>query len=1393
MNKDFYREVVNHAPFGYAHHEIMLDDQGKPIDYRYLDVNDAFRELTGIKAKNIVGKTVTELIPGIRSEKLDWVEYYGKIALGGGGEAFEQYAEQLGRWYQVQVFSTERLFFTTIFTDITPEKHKKDYRKRLQMAQAFTDSGTWEYDIKTGILYWSAECEKIFGLDEGVFEGTFRGFLNRVHPDDRDYVVEVNKPITELKEGVPLQYEHRIIRADGAVRWVREAAGVMRDETGKPEKIIGFVYDITKQKDNESTLEQEEKLRQIVSNIDGAFWLMSSDKQEMLYMSPNFENIIGKPAERIVGNMEAFMELVHEEDREEGIKAYTEFLKTGNYAMDYRIRRPDGNIMWVHSKAFPVKNEQGNIIRYAGIIQDITGKKTAETESKERTERLNAVLSAIPDMFLVIDKDGFFMDVIATDPSKLLVPPDQVIGKSLHDMFSPDEAKRQLGFYQKCLQEKKLTVFEYQVALDNQIMSFEARLNPLNDGTILAIVRDITEAKHLQESYKEELDFRQFLFHSNKDGMVTLNNDHKVVDANESFCTMLGYSNDEIKSMHTWDFDAIATEKDIKTGFDISLKLDTTFESRHRRKDGSVYDVEVSARSFHWKGERLVICTCRDITGRKRMEQETMEAKGIAEANQRRFEEITEYAGEFVWEVDKNGIFTYANPAVERMLGYKPEELVGKVNSYDLFPENIRTRIQKEVARLTAAKAPISELESVMISKSGQRVYVITNGIPVLDADGELIGYRGSDRDVTDRRRAEIALKESEEKYRRLAYNLQAGIVVHNADTSITFSNKEASSLLGLTADQLSGRKAEHPDWYFLNKQGEKVKTDEYPVNVVFSTNKPLMNKTFGIAHPEKNIVKWVLVNAFPEYDQQGQIDQVVVTFINITKIKEAEEKFRIVANNTYNWEFWESPEGKFLYHSPACREITGYSPEELYEDINMFLDLIHPDDRQGYLDHHKDAKQDHKKRTHYFRIITPGGKTKHIEHLCRPVFDDHNNFLGVRGTNVDITERVEAKEKLVKAMEKAEEASRLKTAFIDNISHEIRTPLNGIIGFGQLIAQPNLTSDERMSYYKTLQKSTDRLIQTVTDFMDISKIASGNMAVTTKHFSLKSVLNEQFERVSGLCASKGIDVGLDIPQEISNLTLRSDDELLRKALGHLLDNAVKFSDKGTISLGYRVKDQSAEVFVKDQGKGIDKEQLEKIFEPFVQEDLRMTRGYEGSGLGLAIIQGIAKLLGGKAWARSEKGKGSAFYLSIPYDEKQGPDAQALSGSYAKQTVDNPLILVAEDDDSNYALMEIILEQQGYDILHAKNGKEAVDLCRSNPDIHLVLMDIKMPVMNGLDATRHIREIRSDLPVVAVTAYLRSGDEHLIRDAGCEECCQKPFTKEKLLTLVGKYIAKTAR
>jgi signal transduction histidine kinase len=375
----------------------------------------------------------------------------------------------------------------------------------------------------------------------------------------------------------------------------------------------------------------------------------------------------------------------------------------------------------------------------------------------------------------------------------------------------------------------------------------------------------------------------------------------------------------------------------------------------------------------------------------------------------------------------------------------------------------------------------------------------------------------------------------------------------------------------------------------------------------------------------------------------------------------------------------------------------------------------------------------------------------------------------------------------LIRAKEKAEESDLLKTAFINNISHEIRTPLNGILGFGQFLADPGLTDDERQTYFGKVQTSSNRLLNTVNDYMDIARIVSGTLTVVKKSFILRPSLSVLIEEFRMLCIGKYLDFELVVSSDDDEIIVFSDVELVHRILHELLDNAVKFTTTGKISMGYQVVDDRIEFFIRDTGKGISAEKLSVIFDIFTQEDASMTRGHEGSGLGLSIVKGIVGLLGGTVWVESEKGSGATFYFTLPYGNSPTKLKPAVPVTGKTATATKPLVLVAEDDESNFMYLEVVIKKAGCDYILVQNGEEAVETCRQNPDITFVLMDIKMPVMNGLEATKLIREFRPNLPIIALTAYAQTGDGYRMLQAGCDEYLPKPVKPEVLKNLIKKY------
>ena len=478
----------------------------------------------------------------------------------------------------------------------------------------------------------------------------------------------------------------------------------------------------------------------------------------------------------------------------------------------------------------------------------------------------------------------------------------------------------------------------------------------------------------------------------------------------------------------------------------------------------------------------------------------------------------------------------------------------------------------------------------------------------------------------------------------------------------------------------------------------------------------------------------------------------------------------------------------KITRFNAAFEQLTGRdSSEVIGKDIN----LLFPDDSKVRLAKLLNCtKRGERWEALELDILCNDGNIKTLLWNSANIYDQTGSILTATiAQGFDITEVKQTNAHLLAAKDKAEESNRLKTAFINNISHEIRTPLNGIIGFGQLLNDNTLTPEERDGYYNLLKSSSDRLIQAIEDNLDIAQISSGTLTVNNVSFPLKQFMDEVIEWALGQSGrSAETEIIGDIPSAINNLSILTDRELLRKALEHLISNAVKFTEKGTVTIGVNVGEHSLEFYVSDTGKGIAPEKMEEMFKPYVQEITDMTRGYEGSGLGLAIVKGISGLLDGDVLSESEKGVGSTFYFTIPRREFSVKRESVLFMNKEVLTPDKPLILIAEDDESSFLFQSVVVKRAGYNVLRAGNGVEAVEFCRNKPEISLVLMDIKMPLLNGIEATEQIRGFRKDLPIIAVTAYAQSDDEYRILQSGCNDYLTKPIKSGTLLEKIQKLI-----
>ena len=421
------------------------------------------------------------------------------------------------------------------------------------------------------------------------------------------------------------------------------------------------------------------------------------------------------------------------------------------------------------------------------------------------------------------------------------------------------------------------------------------------------------------------------------------------------------------------------------------------------------------------------------------------------------------------------------------------------------------------------------------------------------------------------------------------------------------------------------------------------------------------------------------------------------------------------------------------------------------------------------------------------------------------PILDDHDDVRQFVAIKEDVTEKQKMLGELVAAKDKAEESDRLKSAFLANMSHEIRTPMNGILGFAELLKEPDLSGDQQIEYLNIIEKSGARMLNIINNIVDISKIESGQMKIVPTKTNINEIIRELTTFFIPEAELKGIKIQEKNDYLNKNVFLTTDRNKLLAILTNLIKNSIKFTEKGIIEVGYRLIDASEspnktrlngdkmeifpneiEFFVKDSGIGIRKDMLDTIFERFRQESDLLTRNYEGAGLGLSISKAYVEMQGGKIWAESDKENGTNICFKLPDSVEPGE-------SQEKELVFVPFhskklnILIAEDDESSRMLMQIKVKNICREPLIALNGKEVVKLAKENPDVDLILMDIKMPDLDGFEATRLIRQFNKKVIIIAITAFGFMEDKELALKSGCNNYLSKPILQAAFNKLIDSY------
>ena len=545
---------------------------------------------------------------------------------------------------------------------------------------------------------------------------------------------------------------------------------------------------------------------------------------------------------------------------------------------------------------------------------------------------------------------------------------------------------------------------------------------------------------------------------------------------------------------------------------------------------------------------------------------------------------------------------------------------------------------------------------------------------------------------------------------------------------------------------------------------------------------------------------KWVMTRGWiSERDNSGNPIIISGIHVDIDRIKKREanllEVQKIASIGTWSY----IAEKDILTCSEECKNI--FKASDLGENFRYtdFLMVLHPDSRSAVEKHyHKIRLNPDVSDMLEIRLLFPDNEIRHVFVSYRTEKDNEGQVI-ITGLVQDITAKKNYENMLIKARIKAEESEKLKSAFLANMSHEIRTPLNSIIGFSRILSEEKLSRKEKEEYHSIIQSNTEQLLNLVNDILDSAKIENGEFEVYNELFPVNELIHETYnvfhKRIKTL-GRGNLRFYFTMPEESGNIFLLSDRNRLIQVFNNLISNAIKFTGSGEIVFGYKIIDHEKLLFfVEDTGDGINKENLEIIFERFRQEDQSMTRRHDGAGLGLNIVRNILKILGTDISVESEKGKGSRFYFPINYRVieagiKKKKNLRSKIDISSREILKNKKVLIVDDHELSYKFTSALLHKAGLNTIYAGSGEEALSSLDSNPGIDLVLLDIQMPGMDGLEVLSRIRDKKIHIPVIAQTAHALSGDREKYLESGFNDYISKPIDRSELISKIVSFIAR---
>ncbi len=912
------------------------------------------------------------------------------------------------------------------------------------------------------------------------------------------------------------------------------------------------------------------------------------------------------------------------------------------------------------------------------------------------------------------------------------------------------------------------------------------------DGIVarfIALKQDVTERRRAEELNR----FLAAIVASSDDAIIGNTLDGIIYSWNRGAQSIYGYSAEEAigKPISMLVPSGRAEEtiqilEKIKTGQHVSQ-----FETVRVTKSGRPVDVSITVYPIKDAHGEIIgaAATARDISERRR--SEWAERNSAAQ-----FRALFDRSLDCLYIHDFSGQFLEANPAALELFGFDRSDIAWLDFASVLSPDQMPKALAglRELEEGGGQKAP---MEFRIRAKAGNPIDIETRSAVIPFGNGHAV--LGIARDVTERKRVQAALQESEERFRTLADGCPTLMWVTDACGGNRFVNRTYLEFFKASYDAVGGG-----NWHPLIHPDD---AETYVGLFMRAVEQQTAFRAEARVRRADGAWRWLASYAEPRLSSAGEFLGHVGLSLDITDRKEGEEKLRISEENFRElaeniegvfW-MWSKAENRMLYVSPAFERVWGRPCAEIYADPMLWASAILPEDRERAMAAMEKNANGEPLASEY-RIRTPDGTVKWIHDRAYPVRDHNGNLVRVAGIAEDVTHQKETELALREAKETAEAANRAKDQFLANMSHEIRTPMNGVLGFAQLLLDTELTPHQR-EYLEILRSSGQALLGVIDDILDFSKIQAEKLALDTIDFDLRKTVEDVAQLLLVDSEKKGLSLTWEIDAGVP-AELRGDARRLRQVLLNLGSNAVKFTANGKIRITTELDsedDQSAviKVSVADTGTGIPEHLREDIFSPFKQADGSATRRFGGTGLGLTISRQLAELMGGHIGVRSEPGQGSTFWFTARLEKHGVPSPTMSAGDRdGKNAAGNcersPRILVAEDNITNQRVAQAVLKKLGCSADVVANGEEAVRSLQSAP-YDLVLMDCHMPEMNGYQASARIRDTASgvlnpNIPIIALTACTVKGDREKCLAAGMNDYVGKPVQLAALATVLEKWL-----